>query len=200
MHCSSNMRNKQMEIKTCKILPFSKLSRTHAWKWLIFLISRIRVFHWKYTPLVAKMGSSAVYVLAGRGDIYPRHARSWRIFKGGIEQYSILNSDVCAISLLYQCFIFTYATDLLRLWCMIRYISNTLCIVLAYNKYANICPARNCCTSKRLIASLRQVQIRWEYSVIACLFRSIDLCRRQIPREAPLQSCSFLPYISSGYE
>ena len=30
MHNYSNMRNKQMVIDTCKVLPFFKISRTHA--------------------------------------------------------------------------------------------------------------------------------------------------------------------------
>ena len=37
MHNNSNMRNKQMEVNICKILPLFKISRTHAWKWPLFL-------------------------------------------------------------------------------------------------------------------------------------------------------------------
>ena len=37
MHENSNMRNKQMEIHTYKILPFFKIPRTHAWKITPFL-------------------------------------------------------------------------------------------------------------------------------------------------------------------
>ena len=51
----SNMRNKQMEINTCKILPFFEISRPHAWKMTpLFLISRIRASHWKKYPFFAK--------------------------------------------------------------------------------------------------------------------------------------------------
>ena len=51
----SNMRNKQMEINTCKILTFSLISRPHAWKMTpFFSISRIRASHWKNTPFSRK--------------------------------------------------------------------------------------------------------------------------------------------------
>ena len=68
MHNYSNMRNKQMVINTCKILPFLKISRTHA--------CRITPFSWfrefapplkKYPLLFSKMGTSVVYVLVGSG-------------------------------------------------------------------------------------------------------------------------------------
>ena len=42
MHNNLNMRNKQMLINTCKILPFIKISRTYACKMTPFLFSRIR--------------------------------------------------------------------------------------------------------------------------------------------------------------
>ena len=42
MHNNSNMRNKQMVINTCKILPSIKISRTHACKMTPF--SRLREF------------------------------------------------------------------------------------------------------------------------------------------------------------
>ena len=68
MHNYLNMRNAQMIINTCKLLPFLKISRTHACKnGPFFLISRIRASHWKNSPFFAKMGTSAVYVLVGSG-------------------------------------------------------------------------------------------------------------------------------------
>ena len=36
MYNNSNILNKQMEINTCKILSFFKISRTHAWKMTLF--------------------------------------------------------------------------------------------------------------------------------------------------------------------
>ena len=36
IHNNSNMRNKQMEINTCKFLPFLKNSRTYIWKMTSF--------------------------------------------------------------------------------------------------------------------------------------------------------------------
>ena len=59
MHNNSNMRNKQMVINTCKVLPFSRIPWTHACKMTPF-------FDWKNTPFFAKMGTSVVYVLVRR--------------------------------------------------------------------------------------------------------------------------------------
>ena len=38
MHNNSNMRNKEMVINTCKILPFLKISRTHAYKMMLWIM------------------------------------------------------------------------------------------------------------------------------------------------------------------
>ena len=57
MHNNSNMWNKRMVINTCIIVPFFKISRTHACKMtLFFLILRIRTSHWKNTPLFRENG------------------------------------------------------------------------------------------------------------------------------------------------
>ena len=51
IHNNSNTRNKQMEMNTCKILPFFKISRTHAWKMIHFSWFRnSHLPHWKKYP------------------------------------------------------------------------------------------------------------------------------------------------------
>ena len=63
-----NYGNKQMVIKTCKILPFSKFRGLMPAKWPFF-ISRIRASLWINTPFFAEMGTSVVYVLDGSGCV-----------------------------------------------------------------------------------------------------------------------------------
>ena len=67
MHNYSNMRTKQTVINTCQILPFFKFRGLISANNPFFLISRIRVSHWKNTPFFAKMGTGVVYVLVGSG-------------------------------------------------------------------------------------------------------------------------------------
>ena len=65
MHNSSNMRNKQMAISTCQILPFFKISLVPA-KWPLFLdFANSGLPLKKYPFFFAKMGTSVVYVLVG---------------------------------------------------------------------------------------------------------------------------------------
>ena len=51
MHKNSNMRNKQIEINTCKNIADSCLNNESS-----FLISRIRASHWKATPSFRENG------------------------------------------------------------------------------------------------------------------------------------------------
>ena len=66
MHNYSDMRNKQMVVNICRILPFFKISWTHACKitpfsWFCKFVPCIE----KNTPFLSKICSSLVYILIG---------------------------------------------------------------------------------------------------------------------------------------
>ena len=65
MHNNSNMRNKQMEINTRKILPFFKISWSYAWKMFFSSFREFAPPIEKNIPFFRKMGTSMVYALFG---------------------------------------------------------------------------------------------------------------------------------------
>ena len=90
MHNNSNMRNKQIEINTCKISPFLQNFAADSClkNYPFFLISGSRAPHWKNTALFAKMGTNMVYALVGRGraDLQLVAAFAWHISVLGHQQ------------------------------------------------------------------------------------------------------------------
>ena len=83
MYSYLNKQNKQMLINTCQILPFFKISQTHAWENdPFFLVSQIRASHWKNAPFFRENGYERGirfgWEWRGRADWISRSIPYWK--------------------------------------------------------------------------------------------------------------------------
>ena len=77
MHNKSNMRNKQMIINTCKILPFFKVSRTYACKMTLFIdFANSRLPLKKYPFFRGNGYERGIYFGREWGQFYGRRPRT----------------------------------------------------------------------------------------------------------------------------
>ena len=86
MHNNSKMRNKQIVLNACKILPFFKILRTHAFKMTPFYGFREFMLPIEKIPLFRENGFIpifVVYVLVGSGEAGVQGDCQWPLKNGG---------------------------------------------------------------------------------------------------------------------